>query len=82
MRCWDYPYDPVVIACTQCGRNGRYSTQRFLEIVGPSTPFPAARFIIAKDCPHAPQFAGNIASQCEVTYPELAQKTAMDNSSA
>jgi hypothetical protein len=38
--------------------------------------------MIAKDCPHAPQFAGNIASQCEVTYPELAKKTDPDNSFA
>lgn len=75
MRSWDYPYDPVIIACKKCGRSGRYSKARFLELVGENTPLPDARYKIAKDCKYAPDFAGNIASQCEVAFPELVKKT-------
>ena len=74
MRAWDYPYDPVIIACKKCGRSGCYSKARFLELVGENTPLPNARHKIAKDCKYKPDFAGNIASQCEVIFPELAKK--------
>ena len=34
MRVWDYPKDTVVIACDDCGRRGRNSKARFVELVG------------------------------------------------
>lgn len=71
MRAFDYPYDPVILACDKCGRYGRYSKERFLELVGHNTPLPDARLKIAKDCKHAPKYGGDIQSRCEVAFPEL-----------
>lgn len=71
MRAFDYPYDPVMLACDKCGRHGRYSKRRFLELVGRNTPSPDARFKIAGDCKHALQYGGDIQSQCGVGFPDL-----------
>lgn len=71
MRCWDYPYDPVVLHCSKYGRYGKYSKKRFLELVGRNTSLSDARFKIAKDCPHIPKYSGDIRSQCRVGYPDL-----------
>ena len=71
MRSWDYSHDMVCIACRKCGRAGRYSKARFLELVGRNTTLPEALAIIAADCPDRPKFPGGIHSRCGVYYPDL-----------
>jgi hypothetical protein len=51
MRVWDYPKETVVIACDECGRRGRYSKARFVELVGGNTHLANALEQIAADCP-------------------------------
>lgn len=82
MRAFDYPYDPVVLACTRCDRYGRYSKARFIELVGANTQLPEARFKIAAGCPNRPAFPGDIHSRCGVHFPELARGKSTGTASA
>ena len=71
MRAWDFPKSHVVLSCDVCGRYGRYTKERFLEIVGRNTSLADARRIIAGDCPHKPKWSGDVRARCGVGYPDL-----------
>ncbi len=47
----DWPLETVEIACKHCGRFGRYSKARFVELVGADTDLTIARRKLAADCP-------------------------------
>lgn len=71
IRARDYPLPTVNLACTKCGRRGRYSKARFCEIVGPDTSLPEARHIIAADCDR--MRAAVLTDRCGINYPDLAR---------
>ncbi|SFU97201.1 hypothetical protein SAMN04488527_1606 [Aliiroseovarius crassostreae] len=74
MRAWDYPFPVVVIRCDACGRAGRYSKARFVELVGRDTQLPTALGIIAKSCPKANKPADVLHDRCRAHYPELGER--------
>lgn len=71
MRAWDYPHATVVVRCTECKREGRYSKSRFLELVGRDTSLPKALGIIAGDCPRANKPADVLHDRCRAYFPDL-----------
>lgn len=73
MRAWDYPREIVVIRCDKCGRKGRYSKARFVELVGKDTSLPMALGIVAKDCKRANKPADISHDRCGAYFPELAR---------
>jgi len=48
----DFPLPTIEIACDHCGRFGRYSKARFVDLVGEETELPQALEQLAQDCPH------------------------------
>lgn len=68
MRVWDYPKDPVVIGCKACGRRGKYSKARFVELVGGSTQLADALSIVAKDCPKQHKATQILHDRCQVQF--------------
>lgn len=71
MRAWDYPKDPVIIACAECNRLGKYPKARFIELVGGGTSLPDALRIIAKDCDKNQGSTTIGYDQCKALYPDL-----------
>jgi hypothetical protein len=76
MRAFDFPYETVEINCSVCGRFGRYSKQRFIELVGANTSLPTALDVISKDCPEDRPSVTNMQGRCRASYPQLAQMNA------
>ena len=74
MRAWDYPFETVTVQCDLCKRTGRYSKERFLEIVGADTPLPSTLGIIAGDCPRANKPATILHDRCKAYFPDLIGK--------
>lgn len=71
MRAWDYPKERVHITCESCGRMGRYSRERFVELVGRDTQLPDALRIIAKDCPKVAKDLRILHDQCGARFGNL-----------
>ncbi len=71
MRAWDYPKNTVRIACNKCGRNGQYTKERFIELVGRNTSLPQALGVIARSCDRANLPAGILDNRCKAHYPDL-----------
>ena len=71
MRVWDYPKDTVVIACDKCGRRGRYSKARFIELVGGDTNLTVALEQIAADCPRQAAASKMSIEGCKAYFPDL-----------
>lgn len=71
MRAWDFPKDPVVIACTECDRRGQYTKARFLELVGRDASITLALATIAKDCPKAGDQTSVSHERCKAYFPDL-----------
>lgn len=70
MRVKDFPLPTVEIQCDYCGRFGRYSKVRFLEIVGEDTELPQALAVIAQDCPEQRVTVDNMQGKCRPFYPQ------------
>ncbi|MBU3033636.1 hypothetical protein [Tritonibacter mobilis] len=68
MRIKDYPLPTVEIACKHCKRRGRYSLDRFVEIVGGETLLPWALHIISQDCPEDRPGPRNLDGKCNPYY--------------
>lgn len=68
----DYPFETVEIECAVCGRYGRYSRDRFVEIVGPDTALPQALTTIAKSCPNKRPSTADLRGQCRPIYRNIA----------
>lgn len=71
MRAWDFPKDPVTIACDSCKRRGQYSKLRFLELVGRDTRLPQALAILARDCPLVEKGGSMRQGRCKAYFPGL-----------
>ena len=71
MRAWDYSHDAVNIKCHKCPRKGRYSKDRFVELVGKNTQMPDALRIIAKGCLKSPKGLGGLDDRCGAYFPDL-----------
>jgi hypothetical protein len=71
MRAIDFPHATVEISCLVCSRYGRYSKDRFCEIVGAETPLPSALRLIARTCPEDPPSLDNLWGRCRAIYPQL-----------
>lgn len=57
------------VACSRCGRRGRYGTARLVERHGAGMPMPELRRVLAGDCPR--WASRNIYEMCDVHFPEL-----------
>lgn len=68
MQAKNWPHDRVVIRCDQCGREGRYSKERFIEKVGPDTAMHDALSIVAADCPKAGKPSNVLHDRCQARY--------------
>ena len=76
MRAFDFPYDHVEISCPVCGRFGRYTKDRFCELVGTNTQLPTALDIITRDCPENRPSVTNMQGRCRAGYPQLVEMNA------
>jgi hypothetical protein len=76
MRAFDFPFETVEISCPVCGRFGRYTKDRFCELVGANTPLPTALDIISKDCPEDRPSVTHMQGNCRAGYPQLIQLNA------
>jgi len=72
MQARDYPFSSVRISCTKCGRQGRYSRESFLELVGAETELPDALERISADCPK--RQSAEAYDQCMALYSDLLAK--------
>lgn len=68
MKAKDWPEDTVTVRCEICGREGRYSKRRFVEIVGTETAMHDALKVIAADCPKAGKPANVLHDRCQARY--------------
>ena len=69
MKAKDYPFKMVRFSCAKCDRQGRYSLEAFVELVGPETELPDALAYISADCP---QRQTTLAyDQCMALYADL-----------
>lgn len=64
----DFPFDTVEIRCDHCGRHGKYSKARFVEIVGAETDMATARRIISGDCKEERPGPTNMHAPCRPYY--------------
>lgn len=71
MSCAPIP-DPVTLICARCGRHGRYSRARYVEIAGTSNaPDALLRFARAVGCEVAQrQEIDQIHDRCGIRYGE------------
>jgi len=74
MYAHDYPFPSVRIACAKRGRQGHYSRDSFLKLVGAETELPDALERISADCPKRQSAAAY--DQCMALYPDLPAKAA------
>jgi len=74
MKVRDYPFPCVRISCAKCGRQGHYSRDSFLKLVGAETELPDALERIPADCPKRQSAAAY--DQCMALYPDLVAKAA------
>ena len=72
IRANDFPFPTVEIKCKTCGRYGRYSKERFCEIVGAHTRLPDALAKLASDCEKYDPTQIYLKSNCQLVYPQLA----------
>lgn len=71
MRAWNYPFDPVIIQCTLCGRKGRLTKKRFIKTVGMNTRLADSLRIIAADCKQQNKPTNITHDRCGAHFPEL-----------
>jgi len=74
MKARDYPFPSVRISCAKCGRQGHYSRDSFLELVGAETELPDALERISADCYQRQSAAA--FDQCMAPYRGLVAKAA------
>jgi len=74
MKACDYPFPSVRITCAKCGRQGYYSRDRFVALVGADTELPDALVRISADCPKRQSVT--LYEQCTALYPDLLTKVA------
>jgi hypothetical protein len=69
----DYPDKMVEISCKHCGRHGRTSRSKFVEIVGPETPLPQALTVFVRHagCTADRPSATNMNAPCKPVYDNI-----------
>lgn len=68
MKAKNWPHDVVIVRCEPCGREGRYSKRRYMEIVGAEKAMHDALGVVAADCPKAGKPANVLHDRCQARY--------------
>jgi hypothetical protein len=69
----DYPGETIELACSKCGRRGRYHKARLVAEHGPEIGLPDLRVLLATNCSLIGNRVGN--ETCGAVYPDLVRNT-------